>query len=64
VAHAIVARDGHPMTITMNRPQRLDALSGEMLIRTFDAYEEASRDPEIRCILVIGAGGNFWPSAD
>jgi enoyl-CoA hydratase len=64
VAHAIVARDGHLMTITMNRPQRLNALSGEMLIRMFDAYEEASRDPEIRCILVTGAGGNFCSGAD
>ena len=39
---AIVERDGHLMTITMNRPQRYNALSGEMLIRMYDAYEEAS----------------------
>jgi enoyl-CoA hydratase len=62
--HAIVLREGHLMTITMNRPQRMNALSGEMLIRMFDAYEEASRDPDIRCILVTGAGGNFCSGAD
>ena len=62
--HAIVERDGHLMTITMNRPQRMNALSGEMLIRMFDAYEAASRDPEVRCILVTGAGGNFCSGAD
>jgi enoyl-CoA hydratase len=62
--HAIVERDGHLLTITMNRPQRMNALSGEMLIRMYDAYQEASRDPEIRCILVTGAGGNFCSGAD
>ena len=54
---AIVEREGHLMTITMNRPKRYNALSGEMLIRMYDAYEDASNDPEVRCILVTGAGG-------
>ncbi len=62
--HLIVERDGHLMTVTMNRPQRMNALSGEMLVRMYDAYEEASRDPQIRCILVTGAGGNFCSGAD
>ena len=62
--HALVERDGHLMTITMNRPERMNALTGEMLIGMYDAYEEASQDPEIRCILVTGAGGNFCSGAD
>jgi enoyl-CoA hydratase len=62
--HAIVERDGHLLTITMNRPQRMNALSGEMLIRMYDAYQQASRDPDIRCILVTGANGNFCSGAD
>jgi len=61
---ANVERDGHIMTITMNRPERYNALTGAMLIRMFDAYEEASRDPEVRCIIVTGAGGNFCSGAD
>jgi enoyl-CoA hydratase len=61
---ALVQRDGHLLTITMNRPQRMNALSGAMLIRMYDAYEEASRDPGIRCILLTGAGGNFCSGAD
>lgn len=61
---AIVERDGHVMVITMNRPQRMNALTGAMLIRMFDAYEEASNDPGIRCIVVTGAGGNFSAGAD
>jgi len=61
---AIVERNDRVMTITMNRPERYNALSGEMLIRMYDAYEEASRDPDVRCIVVTGAGGNFCSGAD
>ncbi len=64
MAHAEVERDGHLMTITMNRPERMNALTGEMLIGMYDAYQEASADPELRCILVTGAGGNFCSGAD
>ena len=61
---ALVERDGHVMTITMNRPKRMNAISGPMLIRMYDAYEEASADPDVRCIVVTGAGGNFCSGAD
>ena len=61
---ALVERDGHVMVITMNRPKRMNAITGPMLIRMYDAYEEASADPEVRCIVVTGAGGNFCSGAD
>ena len=61
---AIVERDGHIMTITMNRPERYNALTGEMLIRMYDAYREADADPEIRVIIITGAAGNFCSGAD
>jgi enoyl-CoA hydratase len=61
---AIVEREDHVMTITMNRPERYNALSGAMLLRMYDAYEEASKDPDVRCIIVTGAGGNFCSGAD
>ena len=61
---AIVERDGHLLIVTMNRPSRLNALSGAMLIRMIDAFVAASSDPEIRCIVLTGAGGNFCSGAD
>ena len=61
---AIVERDGHSIIITMNRPERYNALSGAMMVRMLDAYEEASSDDDIRCIIVTGAGGNFSSGAD
>ncbi len=52
------------MVITMNRPHRKNALSGAMLIRMLDAYQEASADPDICSIVVTGAGGDFCSGAD
>jgi enoyl-CoA hydratase len=64
VPDAIVERDGQTVVITMNRPHRKNALSGAMLIRMHDAMVEASSDPEIRCIILTGAGGDFTSGAD
>ena len=61
---ATVERDGHVMIVTMNRPKRMNAITGAMLVRMYDAYEEASNDPDVRCIVVTGAGGNFCAGAD
>ena len=61
---ALVERDGQMMVITMNRPHRKNALSGAMLIRMYDAMVEASNDPDIRCIILTGAGGDFTSGAD
>jgi enoyl-CoA hydratase len=60
----LVERDGHAMILTMNRPKRMNALSGAMLIRMYDAYEEASKSDDVRCIIVTGAAGNFCSGAD
>jgi enoyl-CoA hydratase len=61
---ALVERDGHTTIITMNRPQRYNALSGAMLVRMYDAMVEACADPDVRCIILTGAGGNFCAGAD
>lgn len=62
--HAIIEREEGVMIITMNRPKRLNALSGAMLVRMLDAYREASHDDNTRCIIVTGSGGNFSSGAD
>lgn len=61
---ALVERDGHTLIVTMNRPKRYNAISGAMLVRMYDAYVQAAEDPDIRCIIVTGAGGNFSSGAD
>jgi enoyl-CoA hydratase len=61
---AIVDRDRHVLTITLNRPARMNALSGAMLVRMYDAFVTASTDDDVRCIILTGAGGNFCSGAD
>lgn len=60
----IVEKDGPTLVVTMNRPERMNALSPEMIARMADAWVAASEDPEIRCIVLTGAGGNFCSGAD
>ena len=62
--HLIVERDGPVLIATMNRPERMNALSPEMFAQMYDAWQEASAKDEIRCIILTGAGGNFCSGMD
>ena len=62
--HLLTQRDGHVLTVTLNRPEARNALSGEMLVRMHDAWVEIDEDPEIRVAIVTGAGGHFCAGAD
>jgi enoyl-CoA hydratase/carnithine racemase len=42
--------------ITLNRPERLNAISGEMITELNDAYRRIEEDPDIWCYIVTGAG--------
>lgn len=60
----IVERDGYVTTLTMNRPEKKNAMSWKMFkeLRTF--FEDVADDPEVRCIVVTGAAGAFCTGAD
>jgi enoyl-CoA hydratase len=60
----LTERQGHLLVITLNRPERQNAINGEMLVRLYDACVEADTDPDIRAIVLTGAGGNFCSGAD
>ncbi len=60
----LTERDGHLLVVTLNRPERQNAINGEMLVRMLDAWELADRDPDIRALVLTGAGGNFCSGAD
>lgn len=64
MADALVERDGPVLVITMNRPARLNALSGAMLVRMHDAMVAADDDDDVRAIILTGADGNFSSGAD
>ncbi|AWS41581.1 enoyl-CoA hydratase [Streptosporangium sp. 'caverna'] len=52
------------LTLTFNRPDRLNAWTAEMGRRYFDQLAEAELDPEVRVIVVTGAGKGFCAGAD
>ncbi|MEZ5238703.1 MAG: crotonase/enoyl-CoA hydratase family protein [Microthrixaceae bacterium] len=60
----LTERDGHLLVVTLNRPDRQNAINGEMLVRMLDAFTEADQDPGIRALVLTGAGGNFCSGAD
>jgi enoyl-CoA hydratase/carnithine racemase len=52
------------LTITLNRPEKLNAFTGTMMNEMIDAFARASRDDEVRAIVVTGAGRAFCAGAD
>jgi enoyl-CoA hydratase len=62
--HLLVERDEHTMVVTMNRPERRNALSPSMMQGMSDAWDEANSNPDIRVVILTGAGGCFCAGAD
>jgi len=60
----LVERDGHIVTLTMNRPEVRNALNPEMLCRMADAWDVIDGDAEIRMAILTGANGAFCAGAD
>ena len=50
--------------ITLNRPNVLNALNDELWDELDSAFEEAKKDPEIRAVVLTGAGGGFSTGED
>jgi enoyl-CoA hydratase len=64
VEHLLTERDGQVLVVTMNRPERRNALSLEMMDGMAAAWDEANADPDIRAVVLTGAGGAFCAGAD
>jgi len=60
----LYAVDGHVATITLNRPDRLNAISGPMLAQLSKRLLGAERDRAVRVIVITGAGRGFCAGLD
>jgi len=61
----LLNRDGHIATITLNRPEKLNAMTKPMWLRLGEVLEGLSADETVRCIILRGAGGkSFSPGND
>lgn len=55
---------GSVAQLTMNRPDKYNAFTGQMLEEMSSALKKAARDEEVRCILLTGAGKAFNAGQD
>lgn len=62
--HFIAERDGHILTVTLNRPAAKNAFSPTMLVGVADAWKTLNDDPELRVGILTGAGGDFCSGMD
>lgn len=60
----LYAIDAHVLTITLNRPDKLNAVSDLMVTELIAAFDAADADDDVRAIVVTGAGRVFCAGAD
>lgn len=56
--------DGSVGVITLNRPEVLNALNVQLMSELVDALQEYDRNPEVRCIALVGSDKAFAAGAD
>ena len=55
---------GHVLKVTLNRPERLNALGGSMRHEFLAALQRAESDKEVRVLVITGAGRAFCSGGD
>ncbi|MCC7363059.1 MAG: enoyl-CoA hydratase/isomerase family protein [Dehalococcoidia bacterium] len=60
----LYTQDGRVVTLTLNRPERLNAWTGIMETELIRALRHASDDDSVGCIVITGAGRGFCSGAD
>lgn len=57
-------QDGGLLTLTLDRPQKRNALDLDLVLALCDAFERAGRDDAVRAVLLKGAGDAFCAGGD
>lgn len=60
----LVEQRDRVLLLTLNRPERLNAISRDMLNELSAKLVEANKDPDVRCIVLTGAGRGFCAGLD
>jgi enoyl-CoA hydratase/carnithine racemase len=62
--HILLEKAGEVTTITLNRPDKLNAFAGNMREELLDAVESAGGDRNVRVLVITGAGKAFCAGGD
>jgi len=62
--HAELTVDGPVATLTLNRPDQMNLVTHQMIDEILAAFDATDADPEIRAVIVTGAGKAFCGGAD
>lgn len=60
----LVQTTDHVAVLTLNRPEKLNALDGELRGAMLDAVASVQSDDDVRAVIFAGAGRAFCSSAD
>jgi len=64
MSEVLFEKEGGVALLTLNRPERLNAISGAMLSQLSEKLIECDRDSEVRAIVLTGAGRGFCSGLD
>lgn len=62
--HLIINQNGTILSLTLNRPDRLNAFSPEMILGLTEAMRDAQKNPDVKVIILSGAGRSFSAGGD
>ncbi len=62
--HIDYSVDGSILTITLDRPDQLNAFTGTMMRELIDAFDRSDADDDVRAVIVTGRGRAFCAGAD
>ena len=60
----IVEKDGHVLTVTLNRPEKRNAVNSEVMCRLYDAWVQLDTDDDLRVAILTGTGTTFCAGMD
>jgi methylglutaconyl-CoA hydratase len=64
MSEIITEKENSVLTVTLNRPEKRNALNDALIGRLKDALREADREDELRAVVIKGAGRDFCSGAD
>ncbi|MFL5295626.1 MAG: enoyl-CoA hydratase-related protein [Phenylobacterium sp.] len=62
--HVLIEKAAGVLTLTLNRPEKKNALTREMYAAVGDAIDAANDDPSVRCVLIQANGDMFTAGND